>query len=88
MEEAVDLLKASLAEVGCMWYSSHWKVNSIILLVPVRRISNKTHMNFNCHPEIMLLSSNWLPGMLLNLLWPTKLLLGIGIGLAYKLSHN
>jgi hypothetical protein len=45
-------------------------------------------MNLNCQPEIKLLSSNWLPGMLPLLLWPKKLLLGIGIGVGYKLSHN
>jgi len=45
-------------------------------------------MNLNCQPEIKLLGSNWLPGTLLLLLWPKKLLLGIGIGVGYKLSHN
>jgi len=44
-------------------------------------------MNLNCQPEIKLLSSNWLPGMLPLLLWPKKLLLGLGIGVGYKLSH-
>jgi hypothetical protein len=46
------------------------------------------HMNFNWQPEIKLLGSNWLPEMLPLLLWPKKLLLGIGIGVGYKLSHN
>jgi len=45
-------------------------------------------MNLNCQPEKKLLGSNWLPGMLPLLLWPKKLLLGIGIGVGYKLSHN
>jgi len=45
-------------------------------------------MNLNCQPEIKLLGSNWLLGTLLLLLWPKKLLLGIGIGVGYKLSHN
>jgi len=45
-------------------------------------------MNLNCQPEIQLLSSNWLPGMLPLLLWPKKLLLGIGIDVGYKLSNN
>ena len=45
-------------------------------------------MNLNCQPEIKILSSNWLAGMLLLLLWPKKLLLGIGIGVGYKLSNN
>ena len=62
------------------------KVNSIIHPVPLRRNSNKTHMNLNCQPEIKLLSSNWLPGILLLLLWPKNLLLGIGSGVGYKLS--
>jgi hypothetical protein len=44
-------------------------------------------MNLNCQPEIKLLSSNWLPETLPLLLWPKKLLLGIGIGVGYKLSH-
>ena len=35
-----------------------------------------------------LLSSNWLPEVLQLYLWPKKLLLGIGIGVGYKLSHN
>jgi hypothetical protein len=35
-----------------------------------------------------LLSSNWLRGTLVLLLWPKKLLLGIRIGVGYKLSHN
>jgi hypothetical protein len=30
----------------------------------------------------------WLPGMLPLLHWPKKLLLGIGIGIAYKVSHK
>ena len=45
-------------------------------------------MNLNCQPEIEILSSNWLPGTLPLLLWPKKLLLGIGIGVGYNLSHN
>jgi len=45
-------------------------------------------MNLNCQPEMKLLSSNWLPGMLPLLLWPKTLLLGIGIGVGYMLSHN
>jgi len=45
-------------------------------------------MNLNCQPEIKILSSNWLPGTLLLFLWPKKLLLGIGIGVGDKLSHN
>jgi hypothetical protein len=45
-------------------------------------------MNLNCQPEIKLLSSDWLPGTLPLLLWPKMLLLGIGIGVAYKLSHD
>jgi len=45
-------------------------------------------MNLNCQPEIKLLGSNWLPEMLPFLLWPKQLLLGIGIGVGYKLSHN
>jgi len=45
-------------------------------------------MNLNWWLEIKLLGSNWLPGMLLLLLWAKKLLLGIGIGVGYKLSHN
>jgi len=45
-------------------------------------------MNLDCQPEIKLLSGNWLPGTLLLLLWPKKLLLGIGICVGYKLSHN
>jgi len=45
-------------------------------------------MNLNCQPEIQLLGSNWLQGMLPLLLWPKKLPLGIGIGVGYKLSHN
>ena len=45
-------------------------------------------MNLNCQPEMKLRSSNWLPRMLPLLLWPKKLLLGIGIGVGYKLSHN
>jgi hypothetical protein len=45
-------------------------------------------MNLNCQPEIKLLGSNWLPGTLPLLLWPKKLLLGIGIGVGYKLPHN
>jgi len=45
-------------------------------------------MNLNCPPEIKLLSSNWLPGMLPLLLRAKKLLLGIGISVGYKLSHN
>jgi len=45
-------------------------------------------MNLNCQPEIQLLGSNWLPGMLPLLLWPKRLPLGIGIGVGYKLSHN
>jgi len=45
-------------------------------------------MNLNCQPEIKLLGSNWLLETLLLLLWPKKLLLGIGIGVGYKLSHN
>jgi hypothetical protein len=36
----------------------------------------------------MILSSNWLLGMLPLLLWPKKLLLGIGIDVGYKLSQN
>jgi hypothetical protein len=35
-----------------------------------------------------LLSSNWLRGTLVLLLWPKKLLLGIRIGVGYKLSHS
>jgi hypothetical protein len=88
MEEVADILRVSLAKVGCWWKSILRKVNSILHPVPLRRNSNKTHMNLNCQPEIELLSSNWLPGMLLLLLWPKKLLLGIGIGFGYKLSHN
>jgi hypothetical protein len=42
-------------------------------------------MILNCQSEIQLLSSNWLPGMLPLLLWPKKLLLGIGIGVGYQL---
>jgi len=45
-------------------------------------------MNLNCQPEIKLLGSNWLPGTLPLLLWPKKLLLGTGIVVGYKLSHN
>jgi len=45
-------------------------------------------MNLNCQPGIKLLGSNRLPGTLPLLLWPKKLLLGIGIGVGYKLSHN
>jgi hypothetical protein len=45
-------------------------------------------MNLNCQPEIKILSSNWLPGTLPFLLWPKELLLGVGIGVGYKLSHN
>jgi len=45
-------------------------------------------VNLNIHPEIKILSSNWLPGTLLLLLWPKKLILGIGFGVGYKLSHN
>ena len=45
-------------------------------------------MNLNCQPEIKILSSNWLPGTLLLLFWPKKLLLGIGVGVGYKLSRN
>ena len=47
-----------------------------------------THMNLNCQPEIQILSSNWLPGVLPLIFCPKKLLLGIGIGVGYKLSHN
>jgi hypothetical protein len=46
------------------------------------------HMNLNCQLEIKLQSTNWLPGMLPLLLWPTKLLLGIVIGAGNKLSHT
>jgi len=88
MEEVADLLKASLAKVGCWWQSILVKVNSILHPVPLRRNSNKTHMNLNCQPEIKLLGSNWLPGTLPLLHWPKKLLLGIGICVGYKLSHN
>jgi len=52
------------------------------------RNPNQTHMNLNYQPEIQILSSNWLPGMLLLLLWPKKLLLGIEIDVGYKLSHT
>jgi hypothetical protein len=45
-------------------------------------------MNLNCQLEIKLLSTNWLPGILLLLLWPTKLLLGIVIGAGNKLSNT
>jgi len=45
-------------------------------------------MNLDCQLEVMLLSTNWLPGMLLLLPWPKKLPLGIGVGVGYKLSHN
>jgi hypothetical protein len=45
-------------------------------------------MNLKCQPELKLLGSNWLPGTLLLLLWPKKLLLGTEIGVGYKLSHN
>jgi hypothetical protein len=45
-------------------------------------------MNLNWQPEITLLGSNWLPGTLLLLFWPKMLLLGLGIGVGYKLSHN
>jgi len=49
---------------------------------------NKTHMNVNCQPEMKLLSSNWLPGTQPLFPWHKKLLLGIGIGVGYKLSHD
>ena len=62
--------------------------NPILHPVPLRRNSNNTHMNLNCQPEIMLLSSDWLPETLPLLLWPKMLLLGIGIGVCYKLSHD
>jgi hypothetical protein len=45
-------------------------------------------MNLNCQPEIKLLSSKWLPRTLQLFPWPKKLLLGKGIGVGYKLSHN
>jgi hypothetical protein len=45
-------------------------------------------MNWNCQPEIKILSSNWLPGMLLLLPSSKKLLLDVGIGFSYKLSDN
>jgi len=45
-------------------------------------------MNLNCQPEIKILSSHWLPGILLLLVCPKKLLLDIGIGVGYKLSCN
>jgi len=48
----------------------------------------KTQMNLNCQPDIKLLSSNWLPGRLLLLCWPKKLLLGIACGISYRLSYN
>jgi len=63
-------------------------VNSILHPVPLRRNSNKIHLNLNCQPDIKLLHSNWLLGTLLLFFWPKKLLLGIGIGVGYKLSHN
>jgi len=37
---------------------------------------------------MQILSSTWLPGMLPLLLWPKKQLVGIGAGVAYRLSHN
>jgi hypothetical protein len=45
-------------------------------------------MNLNCQPEMKLLGSNWLPGTLPLFLWHKKLLLSIGIGVGYKLSHD
>ena len=62
--------------------------DAIVYPVPLRRNSNQTHMNLNCQPEIKILSSDWLPGTPPLLLWPKKRLLGIGIGVGYKLSHN
>jgi hypothetical protein len=88
MKHAVDLLKASLGKVGCWLKSIVGKVNSIRNPVPLRRNASRIHMSLRCWPEIMLLSSNWLPGTLPLLLGPKKLLLGIGIGVGYRLSHN
>ena len=56
--------------------------------VPLRRNSNKTHLNLNWLPEIKLLGSNWQPGTLQLFRWPKKLLLVVRIGVGYKLSHN
>jgi hypothetical protein len=64
------------------------KVNCILHPVPLRKISNQTHMNLNSQPEIKFLSSNWLPGTLLLLFWPKMLLLSIQIGVGYKLFYN
>jgi hypothetical protein len=45
-------------------------------------------MNLNRQPELKILSSNSLPGKLPLLLWPKKLLQGIGTGGGYKRSHD
>jgi len=44
-------------------------------------------MNVYCQLEIKVLRSNFESGLLPLLLWTKMLLLGVGIGVAYKLSH-
>jgi len=52
------------------------------------KYSNETRMKSNSQQEIILLSSNWLPGMLLLIILPKKLLLGNWIGADCERSQN